>query len=284
MDFGLAHDPQADEQLTRSGAVLGTPAYMSPEQARGDTRAIDRRSDVYSLGAMLYELLAGAPPFCGASTVETLLQVMHEEPRPLRKLAPTGPRDLETIAYKCLEKTPNRRYESAQALRHDLQAYLDGESILARPRSLPSRLFLKLRRHRLLLGVSIASLVTLAALSVILVRARLQGAHKLRVEQRFGEQAREIESIMQQGYLAPLHDIGRERSLARKQLRRLEEQIRSEGAVAAGPGHYALGRGYLAMQDYGRALAELESARRDGYETAGLSYALGRTLAELYRS
>src|SRR5262249_33492127 len=105
MDFGIAREVSAPG-ATSTGVVLGTPWYMSPEQARGDSGAVDRRSDVYALGATLYELVSGRPPFDGESNVTVLLRLLHEEPVPLRTLEPSLPRDVQTIVMKCLEKDP----------------------------------------------------------------------------------------------------------------------------------------------------------------------------------
>jgi serine/threonine-protein kinase len=112
--------------------VVGTPAYMAPEQVQGDPGLIDRRVDVYGIGATLYDLIAGEAPFSGTTRIETLMQVVSEEPRPLRQLDGRVPADLETIVSTCLEKDPQRRYASARALAEDLQHYLDGEPIAAR--------------------------------------------------------------------------------------------------------------------------------------------------------
>jgi WD40 repeat protein len=132
-DFGLAKRLDDVGHVTVSGAVMGTPCYMSPEQAAGRTAAIGPLSDVYALGAILYEMLTGRPPFVGASSPETLLQVLSLEPLPPRRLLPQLPRDLETICLKCLEKKPERRYGSAKALADDLQRFLVGQPIVARP-------------------------------------------------------------------------------------------------------------------------------------------------------
>ncbi|MGV8040695.1 MAG: protein kinase [Thermoanaerobaculaceae bacterium] len=112
-----------------AGVTVGTPAYMAPEQARGDT--VDRRSDVYSLGATLYSLLGGLPPIGGCSPMEVMVRVMTDDPVPRRRVAPGVPRDLETIVHHCLEKDPGRRYDSARALAEDLGRFLDGEPIAA---------------------------------------------------------------------------------------------------------------------------------------------------------
>jgi hypothetical protein len=136
-DFGLAK--QANQDVTGSGTVFGTPSYMAPEQTV-DARAIDHRADVYALGAILYECLAGRPPFQAATPLDTLDQVRHREPVPVRQLQPGVPRDLETICLKCLGKEPRQRYATARALADDLGRFLRGEPIRARPGGALARL------------------------------------------------------------------------------------------------------------------------------------------------
>jgi WD40 repeat protein len=132
-DFGLAKRVRPGVQQTQTGTVMGTPSYMAPEQAMGRVKEIGPASDVYSLGAILYEVLCGQPPFRSETPLDTMLQVASEEPPPLSQLQPRLPRDLQTICMKCLQKEPQKRYPSAQHLADDLQRYLRGEPIQARP-------------------------------------------------------------------------------------------------------------------------------------------------------
>ncbi len=132
-DFGLAKQLDSAAGNTKSGAILGTPSYVAPEQAAGKMREVGPPADIYALGAMLYEMLTGRPPFVGSSPLDTILQVLSEEPVPPSKLQRGIPRDLETICLKCLNKSPGQRYPTADALADDVQRFLNGEPIHARP-------------------------------------------------------------------------------------------------------------------------------------------------------
>jgi serine/threonine protein kinase/tetratricopeptide (TPR) repeat protein len=132
-DFGLAKRVGDDSSQTQSGTILGTPSYMAPEQAEGKNREIGPPADIYSLGAILYEMLVGRPPFKAGNPIDTVRQVIEQDPVPPRQLEPRVPRDLETICLKCLEKDPTRRFASAAALAEDLRRFVDGHPIEARP-------------------------------------------------------------------------------------------------------------------------------------------------------
>lgn len=165
LDFGIAHLAEAEGRLTAAGSILGTAAYMPPEQARGEASATDAALDVYGLGATLYDLATGHPPFAGESFAEIVQKVCREEPPAPRKINSRLPRDVETVILKAMDKDPRRRYASAAEFAEDVRRCLAGEPILARPASFPYRAWKFLRRHRLpsALGATAAAALVVAA-------------------------------------------------------------------------------------------------------------------------
>jgi serine/threonine protein kinase len=181
-DFGLAKRLTSRSIHTRTGDVIGTPNYMAPEQAAGDPKIIGPAVDIYSLGAILYELLTGRPPFTGVDTVNTLWQVMTAEPIPPRQLQPTIPRDLQIICLKCLEKEPNRRYLTAEGLAADLKRFLNKEPIRARAAGKAERTWRWCRRNPLLTGIILLAFFSLVSLTVLYIQAATSLAHAERNE------------------------------------------------------------------------------------------------------
>jgi serine/threonine protein kinase/tetratricopeptide (TPR) repeat protein len=172
-DFGLARLVESESTVTRTLEVLGTPSYMAPEQAAGNNTKLTRSTDVYGLGAVLYQLLTGHPPFAGGTTYETIRLLLETEPRPLRLWNPKVDRDLSTICLKCLEKDPQRRYSSALALAEDLERWLRHEPIQARRTGVVGRGKKWLQRNPTVAAVVTLSLALIGAVGVIVWKSDL---------------------------------------------------------------------------------------------------------------
>lgn len=282
VDFGLARAQEAPT-LTQTGLIVGTPAYMSPEQARGDTARVDRRSDVYSLGATLYEAATGKLPFHARTAVDVLVAVLSEEPAAPRTLVASLPADLEAVILKCLEKEPARRYESAQAVAEDLRRFLDGEPVKARQIGPLQRLQRKIRRHPVAASLLAASSLLSLSLGAWGLHTAWRARERAALAQRFGQQVEQIDAILRYAHLLPLHDLSGEKALVRERLARITADMARLGTPARGPGHAALGRGRLALREWQEARQQLETAWGLGQRDAGTAQALGLALANLYQ-
>ncbi|MCI0746402.1 MAG: protein kinase [Verrucomicrobia subdivision 3 bacterium] len=185
-DFGLAKLIEKESQLTRTLALLGTPSYMSPEQASGQARDITTAADIYGLGTLLYEMTTGQPPFAGGTTMETVRQVLEREPRRPSLINRSVDRDLETITLKCLEKEPQRRYASAHALADDLERWLRHETIAARPVGILERTRKWSRRRP-----ATAALIVTACMALLII-AVSSTVFSLRLAARAEESRRQL--------------------------------------------------------------------------------------------
>ena len=166
-DFGLVKQVAEESALTVSRDILGTPSYMAPEQVAGSKAPIGPATDVYALGAVLYEMLTGRPPFRAATAIDTVVQVRFDEPVPLSRLNPSVPRDLETVCLKCLEKEPSRRYATAAEFAEDLTRFAEGRPVKARPIRWPIRIWRWTRRNPRVAALSTAVFSLLAILAVV---------------------------------------------------------------------------------------------------------------------
>lgn len=280
VDFGLARD-QDEVGLTRSGMLSGTPAYLSPEQAQG--LPLDRRTDVFSLGVVLYEMIGGRPPFLAANAAGILVRLVQEEAEPLRRLQPQVPPDLETVVMKCLEKDPARRYDSARALADDLDRYLEGEPVEARPAGRLYRLVKKAKKNKALTAVIAAASLALLVLGGVSLRAEWQARERAVLAQAFGQKVKDLDyKIRMEAFLAP-HDIRPHKRQVRQEAQAIRAEMARLGPLAEGPGNYALGKAFLALHEYENALGHLEKAWQAGERTPETAAALGRAFQILYQ-
>ena len=295
MDFGLAREAGEGKGLTESGQVLGTPAYMSPEQARGDVRHLDHRTDVYSLGATLYDILTGKPPFDDDAIVKILIKVVNDPPLPLRAHDPKLPEALELIVSKCLNKEAAQRYPTAQALADDLERFLSAGRVVARRLGYGYRIRYFARHNRALFSLGVALSISIFCLAGFFTYTRIMSARKAAQARRqaelsreLGQEIKDLEWLMRAAYALPLHDIEREKAEVRRRMAELAERFAKlgeagEGAeTTAGLVAYGLGRGHLALHEYKQAYEQLARAEKLGTSLPELHLALGRVQGELF--
>ncbi|MBI5369132.1 MAG: protein kinase, partial [Planctomycetes bacterium] len=283
-DVGVARDASAATRLTRTGDVLGTPLYMSPEQAEGDSARIGPASDVYSLGAVLYEMLCGKPPFTETSAVQLLAAVILRDPPRLRARAPAIHSDLETIVARAMEKEPRRRYASAKEFADDIERYLSGEMIRARPASFAYRAWRGIVRRRELVGTLAAALLLVGgvvAWFTVLPRweARRAAGRDAEARRARAADARARAAIAEWALAAGRID----------ETERLAERLVAEFGAAAERGeevaqpeaHDLLARVHAARGDARRALLERFRAYRAAAGAQGNDAYLLKTAREL---
>ncbi|HOB53484.1 MAG TPA: protein kinase [Acidobacteriota bacterium] len=282
VDFGLVRE-MADTAQTQGGDLAGTPLYMAPEQLQGQPELIDWRTDVYALGMTLYEAITGAPLFTGPTPIAVMLRILEEEPRFPRDAARAVPRDLQAIILKCVAKQPRDRYSTMRDLADDLRRFQDGKPVLARPVPLAVRGVRWIQRNQVLafaIGAGAAVAITLATLWVgVLIHSREMAV----LSRRFGEQVSTIERIHEMSMMMPLHDTYQEHPQIRDRMRWIRHEMDLLGDIAAGPGHYALGCGSMALDDWEEARGHFEAALRADPDDAASHFNLGIALSEIYR-
>ena len=281
MDFGIAQDRA--EMVAHSGSVTGTPHFMSPEQARGEGGALDRRADVYSLGATLYQILCWRPPIPGVTPMEVLENIALIAPRPPREINRDVPPDLEAIALKCLEKERSDRYDSARALSEDLERFLNGDPVLATRAGGWYRLKKRARKHRRLVVVGFLAFAVLTLSLAWGMRTRLQASFRERLARAYTSQVEQIEAMARYADLSRLHDIRRDRAAILGRMTEIRNKVAESGPLAVAPGAYALGRGYLALGDDIQALPPLQEAWDRGFREPRAAYALALVLGRHYQ-
>ncbi|MCX7552541.1 protein kinase [Marinicella sp. S1101] len=271
LDFGIALKDE-NTALTMTGAVMGTPGYMSPEQSKGQNHLIDARSDVFSLGTLFYHMLAGNKPFSADSAAEMGFQIINDEPLPLPASIPG---DLKAIVQKCMSKDADQRYPSAISLLQDIKAYMSGDVIQAKPVSWFGYWVKKGQKYPKTTGlVFTLMLVSVLALATYFYQNHLN-SNRLKQAELFVQQAETIKNQVRRIHMLPVHNVQPEYERIRAEITHLQQQISNSGVDQSGLTDLALGSAYLSMRDYDLALQFLQQAQDKGWQSVELDRQLG---------
>jgi len=303
LDFGLARSvlvteehptglsterpPAIDDtiplQITMRGMVLGTPAFMSPEQALGNRATLGERSDIFSLGATLYTILAGREPFRGENPAEVLGRVILEDPPALESIDPRIPTDLAAIVRRCMAKDLNERYASARELKRDLDAFLAGRPVSAMRPTITYLLKKRIQRHPVAAVLGIIIPIVLLTLGGLWLRERWSAARHALVAAQMGSRTAEIDSLLWRARTVPLHDIRPHLREARSMMDMIRNDMIRAGPVSEGAGHLALGQAHLGLREFRLARFHLQKAWDSGYTTSSSAFAMAMAVSGVYR-
>ncbi len=275
LDFGIASDQQ-QSSLTMTGAVIGTPGYMSPEQAKGMTHELDRRSDIFSLGVLLYKLLQHNMPFDADSISEVCYRIIHDEPTLMENSIPI---ELQSITYKCLEKKIENRYPSVKELSKDLYAYLNGDIVSARKVTFWGRLKKKITKYPMISGLIATTFATTFLAIGYGIFQSYESLYRIQAAEKHLSHAQEIKAKVRRTHMMPLHNVINEYQEINDDILELKNDIESSQTDTSGLSSFALGSAYLSMREFDLAYEQFKDAEQKGWQSPELSSALGITLA-----
>jgi serine/threonine protein kinase len=272
LDFGIASDNEKSS-LTMTGAIMGTPGYMSPEQAKGLNQQIDRRSDVFSAGILLYKLIQGEMPFEADSISEISYKIIHHEPSLLKKNISS---DIQAIIFKCLEKQVEKRYGSFKELLLDLDAYLNGDVVKAQKVNIISRSIKKIKKHKVFSSVVILAF-TIALLGVGYGTFQsIESFNKIQLSKKYISISEAFKSKIRRTHMMPFHNVQDEYKMIELEIEDLRKEIIKDNVDDSGLSDFAIGTTYFDMREDSKAWKYFTLAEQKGYKSLELFSALGQ--------
>jgi tetratricopeptide (TPR) repeat protein/tRNA A-37 threonylcarbamoyl transferase component Bud32 len=274
LDFGIAANAE-DESLTMTGSVVGTPGYLSPEQAKGLTHEIDRRSDIFSMGVLLYKLLKGDLPFQADNISEISRLIIHEEPTLMGHQIPV---ELHAITFKCLEKKVEDRYSSAKKLLQDLDAYLNGDVVSARKVTAWVRFTKKVKKHPIVSNIlMVAVLVGFLGIAYGIYQS-VEAFKRVQLTKEYMQVVQDMKGRIERAHLLPLHNVQDVYDQISVEIEQLRTAIEQNDVDDSGFSEFALGMAYENMRNYKKALDYYQQAEAKGWQSPELYSGLGMAL------
>jgi len=281
-DFGIAKQLDAPA-LTKENIATGSPNYMSPEQASGDKyKALDIRTDIYSTGVTLYELLAGQTPHTGERSIEVMFKIINKEPKPVCQLNTLIPKDLGSIVIKCLEKDPEKRYESAKALSEDLNRFLKGDPVIARPTGIIYKTAKKIKKHPVVSTAMTLSTILIIMLLSFWISAKVQTVQNIAVAQQWGQIINNSEHITRISHMMPIHDNRDDLKKVKDEINKIKKVMKKIGKLGYGTGYYAMGKCYSIIKEQKKAKFFFDKSLKTNYKNNDLLYQLGILNGKIY--